>query len=269
MNDQQPQPPWTPTALAAEERERVLALAAAPGAQAERQKLAAGFRVLAEVGVVQGLYQGLYGHISARVPNAPEYFWVNPIGVPFAAMTQDDLVLLSADGAIVSGAGMHNFAAFFIHSAIHRARSDVNCVVHHHPAAACAFSALGLLLQPIDQVGCTFFEDHALHLNYSGIVAEEEQAADIVRALGDKRALILSNHGALTCSSTIEQAIIDMYELERTCDVQLRAMAAGGALRLIDAEAARQVRSIRTAPRRYRAEWAMLMRQLAAKAKPA
>jgi ribulose-5-phosphate 4-epimerase/fuculose-1-phosphate aldolase len=59
--------------------------------------LAAGFRVLARVGVVQRLYQGLYGHISLRVPGAPEYFWVNPIAVPFGEITPDDLVLLSSN----------------------------------------------------------------------------------------------------------------------------------------------------------------------------
>lgn len=244
------------------EKKRVLALVESDAAREQQCKLANAFRVLAHVGMVHGLYEGLYGHISMRVPGAPDYFWVNPIGVPFAHMTTADLVLIGADGELIVGSSMHNFAAFLIHSFIHRARPDINCVVHHHPRAACAFSALGVELLPIDQVGCSFFEDHAVHAEYTGIIAEDGQAASIVRALGQRRALILMNHGALTCASSIEQATIDMYELERTCDVQLRALATGKTLQLIPKEAARQVREIRTAPRRYRAEWMLLMRML-------
>lgn len=253
---------WAPRVAEPAEKQRILALIQSDAAREQQHELANAFRVLAHVGMVHGLYEGLYGHISVRVPGAPEYFWVNPIGVPFAHMTPADLVLIGADGELIVGSSMHNFAAFLIHSFIHRARPDINCVVHHHPRAACAFSALGTELLPIDQVGCSFFEDHAVHAEYTGIVAEEDQAASIARALGQRRALILMNHGALTCAASIEQATIDMYELERTCDVQLRALAAGKPLKLIPEEAARQVRAIRTAPRRYRAEWQLLMRLL-------
>ena len=152
--------------------------------------------------------------------------------------------------------------AFFIHSSIHHARSDVNCVAHTHPRSGCAFGALARLLEPIDQVGCTFFEDHVLHQEYSGVVENRDQGDAIVASLGKKRAAILVNHGLLTCASTVEQAVIDMFELERTCDVQLRAMATGRELCRIPDEFARQVRAIRTAPRRYRAEWMQLMGQL-------
>jgi len=172
-------------------------------------------------------------------------------------------VLISGKGQIVEGQNMHNFAAFFIHASIHEARPDINCVCHTHAGAACAFAALGELLQPIDQIGCSFFEDHALHSAYTGIVAERNQGEAMVESLGDKRAMILVNHGLLTTAGTVEQAVIDMYELERTCDVQLRALGTGRPLKLIAPDYARQVRSIRTRPGRYKAEWQMLMRELA------
>jgi ribulose-5-phosphate 4-epimerase/fuculose-1-phosphate aldolase len=262
MSSQPAQVQWRPAELDPAEKARVLALANEPQAIEAKTKLAAGFRVLAQVGVVHGLYQGLYGHISLRVPTAPEYFWVNPLAVPFAEMTADDLVLISGKGELVEGQNMHNFAAFFIHASIHAARTDINCVCHTHAGSACAFAALGEQLQPIDQIGCAFFEDHALHSAYTGVVAERSQGEAMVESLGDKRALILVNHGLLTGASTVEQAVIDMYELERTCDVQLRALATGRPLKLIPPEYARQVRSIRTRPGRYKAEWHMLMREL-------
>jgi ribulose-5-phosphate 4-epimerase/fuculose-1-phosphate aldolase len=258
----QPQSTWYPEAAHEEERQRVLAAAARPEAVEQKQKLAEAFRVLARVGVVGGLYEGLYGHISLRVPGEPHYFWVNPIARAFAHMTEDDLVLMSGDGKILAGARMHNFAAFFIHSAIHAARPEINCVAHTHPRNGCAFAALDRLLEPIDQVGCAFFEDHALHREYSGVVEGRDQGDAIVESLGANRALILVNHGLLTCGKTVEQATVDMYELERTCEVQLRAMAAGQPLRTIPAEYARQVHGIRTAERRYRGEWMLLMQLL-------
>lgn len=250
---------WKPAEADDAEREAILKIARSPEALAEMDKLVAGFKVLAHTGVVHGLYEGLYGHVSLRVPGAPHCFWVNSVGARYSEMTRDKLVLLTGDGKIVAGQNMRNFAAFFIHAAIHKARPDINCVAHHHSRAGCAFSALGVGLEPIDQVGCSFYEDHALHTEYSGVIADEDQGGAIVKALGDKRALILTSHGLITCGKTVEQAIVDMYELERTCDVQLLAMSAGRPLQQIPAEAARQVRTFRTDARRYQVEWHMLM----------
>ena len=262
MNSPVPTTRWKPTPIDDAVREKILSIAYAPAAWEQKVKLAAAFRILAHVGMVGGVYEGTYGHISLRVPGAPEYFWVNPWGVPFAHLTTDDMVLLSGKGEIVEGAAMHNFAAFYTHSSIHAARPDIHCVAHTHPRAGTAFAALGLDMHPIDQIGCSFFEDLALHEEYSGIIAERGQSEDIVRSLGDKHALILVNHGLLTCGTTIEQAVISMYELERTCDVHLRVLATGQTPRLIPPDAARQVRSIRTRPNRYLGEWNMMVRQL-------
>lgn len=250
---------WKPAEPTEAEREEILEIARRPEALEEMDRMVAGFKVLAHTGVVQGLYEGLYGHVSVRVPGAPNCFWVNSVGARYSEMTRDKLVLLTGDGKIIEGQNMRNFAAFFIHSAIHAARPDINCVAHHHSRAGCAFSALGIELEPIDQVGCSFYEDHALHTEYSGVIANQDQGEDIVRALGDKRALILVSHGLITCGKTVEQAIIDMYELERTCDVQLLAMSAGRPLQQIPPDSARQVRTFRTDPRRYKVEWHMLM----------
>lgn len=255
---------FTPAPIEEDERRRVLDAARAPEAAAARADLAAAFPILTRIGVVDGLYQGLYGHITLRVPGAPDYFWVNSLARRFNDTREEDLILLGSGGQIVEGeARAVNFAAFYIHSAIHKARPEVSCVAHTHPAAGCAFAALGTPLLPIDQVGCVFFEDHAVHSDYSGVIAGEPQGEAIVRSLGSRRALILMNHGLITCGPDVAHAVIDMYELERTCDVQLRALATGREPKLIPPEAARQVRAIRTDPRRYRHEWSVLRRELA------
>src|SRR6478672_3617581 len=99
----QTQAAWYPEEAEEQERQRVLAAAERPEAIEQKRKLAEAFRVLARVGVVGGLYEGLYGHISLRVPGEPHYFWVNPIARAFAHMTEDALVLMSGDGKILAG----------------------------------------------------------------------------------------------------------------------------------------------------------------------
>lgn len=241
-----------------DETRRVIELANTPAARQERVKLAAAYRMLAR----RGLDDGIAGHISLRVPGAPDHFWVNPFGLLFSEVTAENLVLVNERGEIVDGGAMINLAGFQIHSAIHRARPDVNCAVHTHPPFGSAYSALNMLLEPLDQTGCSFFEDHALYANYTGVVVDEDQARELVAALGDKRALILANHGLLTCAATVEQALIDMIDMERTCKVNLSAMSSGKPVQLTPPEAARQARSVISQPGRYPFQWAALIRDL-------
>jgi ribulose-5-phosphate 4-epimerase/fuculose-1-phosphate aldolase len=246
------------TAADSSERQRVIDLANTPEAKAERVKLAAAYRILAR----KGLDDGIAGHISLRIPGAPEYFWVNPFGMLFSEVRADNLPIVNHDGEIIDGWPMVNRAGFCIHSAIHRARPDVNCAVHTHPPAGSAYSALGILLDPLDQTGCSFFEDHALYSEYTGIVIDENQTGGIVEALGNYRALILANHGLLTAAGTVEQALIDMLDMERTCAVNLRVLATSIPPQIPPPEVALQSRAVLTQPGRYPFLWEALIREL-------
>lgn len=248
----------TKTAENDPERQRVLELADTPEARRERVKLAAAYRMIARF----GLDAGIAGHISLRVPGAPNYFWVNPFGLLFNEVTAANLVLVNERGEIVAGGKMINYAGFCIHSAIHQARPEVNCAVHTHPPAGSSYSALHILLEPLDQTGCSFFEDHAVYTGYDGVVLDMDQAKGIVKALGSKRAIILANHGLLTCAGTVEQALIDMLDMERTCGNNLRAMATGRPLHLIPPEPARQARIVQTQPQRWPFQWQAMIREL-------
>lgn len=242
----------------AAERERIIALADTPTAREERVKLAAAYRMLARL----GLDDGLAGHISLRVPGAPDYFWVNPFGMFFKEVSADNLVLVNRHGEIIDGGVMINYAGFCIHAAIHHARPDVNCAVHTHPPGGSAYSSLAIPLEPLDQTGCSFFDDHAVYSEYTGVVIESEQADGIVSALGNKRALILANHGLLTCAGSVEQALIDMIDMERTCNVNLRAMATQRPLQVVAPEVAMQSRSVLTQAGRYPFQWMAMIREL-------
>ena len=241
-----------------EEQKRLLELADSPEARKLKVKTAAGYRLLAKY----GLDQGIAGHISVRVPGAPDCFWVNPFGLQFSQVTAANLAMVSHRGELIGGWPLVNYAAFCIHGAIHLARSDVDCAVHTHSPAGSAFSALNMLLEPLDQVCCSFFEDHAIYSEYDGIVTDLGQTRGIVDALGDKRALILANHGLVTCAKTIEQAVIDMIDFDRSCDINLRAMATGRKLQRVPVEAARQARQIQTVPARWPFQWPNLIIEL-------
>ncbi|MCA9027872.1 MAG: class II aldolase/adducin family protein [Planctomycetaceae bacterium] len=239
-------------------KRRVLELADTPEARELKFKLAAAYRMLAD----RGLDEGVAGHISLRVPGAPDHFWVNPFGVLFEEITADQLVIVNEKGQIVDGWPLINRAGFMIHSAIHQARPDVNCAVHSHSPAGSAFSSLGVELKMLDQVTCSFFEDHSVYNEYEGVVVNEQMAGGIVKAVGNNRACILVNHGLITCASTIEQAMTDFIDLERSCEINLRALATGQPLVEVPPLAARQVKSIYVTDRRWPFMWQAYIRQL-------
>ena len=110
-------------------------------------------------------------------------------------------MLVNKKGEIIDGWPMINQAGFCIHAAIHHARPDINCACHTHPPAGSAYSRLGILLDPLDQTGCSFFEDHAIYTDYTGIVLDEQQTVDITGRSATSERLILANHGLLTTGS--------------------------------------------------------------------
>ena len=248
----------TETSSDADEKQRILELANTPEAREERVKLAAAYRMIAR----RGLDDGIAGHISLRVPGAPSYFWVNPFGLLFEEITADRLVLVNEQGEILSGWPLINYAGFCIHSAIHQARPDVHCIVHSHPPAGTTFSTLGRELQMLEQVTCSFFEDHVVYREYEGVVIDPSLARGIADALGNRRAAILVNHGLLTCGQSIEQAMTDFIDLERACEINLRALATGQELRVVPNASAQQAKAVYTQPMRWGFTWQALIRQL-------
>ena len=208
-----------------------------------RQRLAAAFRLLAR----HGLDEGVAGHLTVRDPEQPDCFWVNPFGMAFSRIRVSNLLLVEEDGKVVEGDRGVNASAFAIHASIHRARPDVDAAVHSHSTYGKAFSALGRLLAPITQDHCDFYEDHGLYDDYRGRVLDRSEGDDIARSLGAGKALILRNHGLLTVGQSIEEAVWWFIRMERCCQVQLLAEAAGEPV-LIDDDAARQARSEQGTP---------------------
>ncbi|HEX4950644.1 MAG TPA: class II aldolase/adducin family protein [Blastocatellia bacterium] len=202
-----------------------------------KERLTAAFRLFAKF----GFDEGVAGHITARDPEKPDHFWVNPFGVHFGLIKMSDLVLVNERGDVVEGDYEVNRAAFAIHSQVHAARPDVVAAAHAHSMYGKSWSTLGRLLDPITQDACAFYEDHGLFDDYTGVVFDPEEGARLAKAVGNYKAAILRNHGLLTVGKTVDEAVWWFITMERCCQSQLLAEAAGAPIS-VDPEHARLTR---------------------------
>jgi ribulose-5-phosphate 4-epimerase/fuculose-1-phosphate aldolase len=174
----------------------------------------------------------IYNHISARVPGHDDQFLLNPFGLHYTEVTASNLVKIDLDGKILDGSPYPiNDAGFTIHSAIHSARHDIAAVLHTHTEAGGAVSALDAGLLPFSQDALLFYNRIAYH-DFEGIARDLDERSRLVRDLGPHHAMILRNHGLLTCGRSVAEAFLFMYVLERVCRSQLAMMATGAQIRL-------------------------------------
>ncbi|MFT8717923.1 class II aldolase/adducin family protein [Acetobacter sp.] len=188
-----------------------------------KQRLAATFRLFGRY----GFDQGLAGHVTARDPEFPEQYWINPLGVHFSQIRTSDLQLVDHEGNILIGNRPINTAGFTIHSALHKARPDVIAAAHTHSTYGKAFSALGTPLLPLTQDSCAFYEDHAVFDPFSGVVLDDSEGDRLAETLGNNKAIILQNHGLLTVGDSVEAAAWWFITMDNAAHAQLLAQAAG------------------------------------------
>lgn len=206
-----------------------------------RSHMAAAFRVFARRGYVEGMA----GHISVRDPENPHTFWTNPLGRAWPLMRASDMVLVDYDGRAVGGntSRPSNAAGFLIHSALHRARPDVDAACHAHSVHGKAWSTFSRPLEMINQDACVFYGDaQAVYGEFGGVVFDDSESRRLSAALGPSgKCMILRNHGLLTVGRTVDEAAYLFTLLENSCRVQLLAEAAaanGIPKRYVDDEAA-------------------------------
>lgn len=189
-----------------------------------KQKLAGALRVFGRL----GFGEGVAGHITVRDPEFPEYFWVNPFGLSFRHMRVSDLLLVNHSGDVIYGSRAVNRAAFVIHSAIHEARPDVVAAAHAHSVYGKAFSSLGIPLDPLTQDACIFYGDHTVIAEQGGaVVFDVEAGKELASKFPTGKAAIHQNHGLFTVGETVDEAAFWFITMERSCQAQLAAMAAG------------------------------------------
>ena len=193
-----------------------------------KQQLAAGLRLLARFGVEPGLA----GHLSARDPEYTDWFWVNPVGVPFAHIRASDLLLIDSAGQIAEGDGPVNLSGIPYHHGVQRARPDVVGIVHAHSLHASTWSAFGEVIEPIIADLGAFYNDQVVFVPRrpeSRVLADTRDtvAAQFVDELGERNILLWRNHGHWTVGQTVESAVWRFIAYERAAQIYLTARAAG------------------------------------------
>jgi ribulose-5-phosphate 4-epimerase/fuculose-1-phosphate aldolase len=208
---------------AAESTTGKVSLRISPEERQTRTDLAACYRLVA----LYGWDDLVFTHITARVPGPEHHFLLNPYGMLFEEVTASSLVKVDLDGNKISPSPYEiNPAGFVIHSAVHAARADAQCIIHLHTDAGVAVSAQKDGLLAVSQNALFPMASLAYH-DYEGIALRDDEKARLVRDLGDRQFMILRNHGTLTVGPSVADAFLYMFVLERACRIQLLAQSGG------------------------------------------
>jgi ribulose-5-phosphate 4-epimerase/fuculose-1-phosphate aldolase len=226
-----------------------------------RVNLAACYRLMAEYDMVEMIAN----HISARVPGTTNEFLINPYGMLYEEMTASSMIKIDIDGNVLFNATEYgvNQAGYVIHSAIHRVRHDVDCIIHTHTLAGMAVSAMKCGIMPIAQSSMRF-ADIAYH-DYEGVALRMDERERLVESLGDREAMVLRNHGLLTVGASIPECFNNMYRLERACQLQVMALSCNMKLQMPPQEVVQYTNTQLTPGVRRRPgllEWPAMLRKL-------
>ncbi len=188
-----------------------------------RCDLAAAYRLVA----LYGWSDLVFTHITARIPGPEHHFLINPYGLMFDEITASSLVKVDQQCNKLSDSAFPvNPAGFVIHSCVHQARDDAQCVLHTHSRAGVAVSAQKAGVLPISQQSTFVLASIGYH-DYEGVALREEEQPRLQADLGQANYLVLRNHGLLTVGKTVAEAFLNMYTFENTCRIQIDAQGGG------------------------------------------
>jgi ribulose-5-phosphate 4-epimerase/fuculose-1-phosphate aldolase len=195
---------------------------AAPEWQA-RLQLAACYRIFD----LWGWSEGIYNHISLRVPGPDHHFLLNPFGLHYGEVTASNLVKVDLDGQLLGDSAWPiNPAGFTPHATLHRHLDGAQCVMHTHTTAgmAVACSAEGL---SITNFYAAQLSDRVAYHDFEGITLHADEGPRLLASVGERQAVILRNHGLLVWSETLPKALYTLWALQRACEVQVAGAALG------------------------------------------
>jgi len=190
-----------------------------------RIDIAACYRLIA----AYGMSDMMANHITLRVPGEEDAFLTNPYGMMYEEMTASSMIKINHDGDVLLKPDFgdlnygFNKPGYILHSAIHKARPEINCVIHTHTPAGMAVSSLACGLLPLNQTSMRFLK--VSYHDYMGVVLDMAEQEILVNDLGTTDAMILRNHGLLTCGRSVGEAFNWMHRMEKSCEAQLAAMA--------------------------------------------
>jgi ribulose-5-phosphate 4-epimerase/fuculose-1-phosphate aldolase len=227
----------------------------------KRIDLAACYRLVH----LYGMDEMIANHISTRVPGEDNAFLLNPYGLLYEQMHASCFIKVDLDGNVLFNPGEFdiNKAGFVIHSAVHKARHDVDCVIHTHTLAGMAVSAMKMGLLPIAQTAMRFI-DIAYHA-YEGPAIRMDEQQRLVASLGQREVMILRNHGLLATGASIPEAFNNIFRLERACQLQVMTLSCNAELSLPQRQVVEETNHLfRPGVRRRLGllEWPALLRKL-------
>jgi len=188
-----------------------------------RQQLAACYRVFDML----GWSEMIYNHITVKVPEEDDAFLINPFGLHFSEVKASNLVKIDSSGnKLDDNPYPVNLAGFVQHAVFHRNLPDAHCIMHTHTTAGMAVSALEGGLQPINFYACNFAGQIAYH-DFEGVTVRSEEGERLIANLGDKRIMLLKNHGILVMGRTLPEAFLKHWSLQRACEIQLATLSMG------------------------------------------
>ena len=191
---------------------------------AARQELAACYRIFA----MMGWDEMIFNHITVKVPGEDRSYLINPYGMHFSEVTASSLVKIDIDGNKVDADNpWHvNKAGFVQHSLFHRNVPGAHAIIHTHTTATMAVCSLEGGLQPTNFYACNYIGQIAYH-DFEGVTVREEEGPAFLASLGDKRILMLRNHGPVVMGKTLPAAFMRYWALQRACEIQLATMSMG------------------------------------------
>ena len=169
----------------------------------------------------------IYNHITTRVPGEDEHFLINPYGLHYSEVTASNLVKVDVEGNIIGDSSYNvNPAGMVIHTAVHAARSDARCVAHIHTEASMAIACSQEGLR-YDTINSALLYNNVAYHDFEGVTVNPEEKPRLVSNLGKNNFMILRNHGLLTCGETVPEMFLNMYLLQRACEMQVAVDSTG------------------------------------------
>ena len=193
-----------------------------------RVQLAACYRIFA----LLGWTELIYNHITLRLPGPDKHFLINPFGLHYSEVRASNLVKIDLAGNVIGDATWPvNPAGFTIHAAIHEDIPGAHCVMHTHTTAGMAVACAQGGLSMSNFYSAQLHGKLAYH-DFEGITVHADEGPRLVRAIGDRPAVILRNHGLLAWGSTLPRTFGTMWLLNRACEIQLASMSIGPVIEL-------------------------------------
>ena len=183
-------------------------------------------RILANEGVFDA-----FGHISVRNPENPDTFFISRAISP-AAVLKDDLIEMDFEARMVGGNPDYTpFSECAIHCAIYKVRQDVNCICHPHPPEVIPFTCTDIPLKGVYHQFCTFYDGVPLHSDISPecglLINNLEEGAKLAGTLGDKRGVLIRNHGVVVVGESVPRAVFSSITLRDNAKMLLNTLALG------------------------------------------